>query len=217
MRKNLEARMGAGGQPVGPAGHARRQHQGARAARLRRERETARGGQIVDFLKAPYFADHRRHAAAFQGLLHGPQGVFRAGCVDEDEGGGVEAMEGKSRAIRRAPFNGGEILDDPDDGGAAGRRRGREARREREGEAAGRRAIARSPRRDLVQGAPRRPPRNIRSRPPMLMRGKGISSSRAIFWRKKASRSDLPAGAFSENVPDSSSRRIFLTRSGGFA
>jgi hypothetical protein len=56
----------------------------------------------------------------------------------------------------------------------------------------------------------------------MLMRAKEMPSSQAIFWRKKASRSDLPPEAFSgsvepENASGSSSRRIFLTRSGGFA
>ncbi len=74
--------------------------------------------------------------------------------MDEDEAGGVNAMEGEPRAIRRAPFEAGEILDDPDDGGPAGRRGGPKTRSERESEAAGRRAIARSPRRDLMQGAP---------------------------------------------------------------
>ena len=73
--------------------------------------------------------------------------------MDEDEVGGVDAMEDESRAIRGAAFEAGEILDDPDDGGAAGRRAGPEARRERQGETAGRRAIAGAAGRDLMQGA----------------------------------------------------------------
>ena len=56
----------------------------------------------------------------------------------------------------------------------------------------------------------------------MLRRAKEGPLAPAIFWRKKASRSDLPPEAVSgsekqENAPGFSSRRIFSTQSGGFA
>src|SRR5271166_6710926 len=73
--------------------------------------------------------------------------------MNEDEAGGIDAVEGEPWAIRRAPFNAGEILDDPDDGRAAGQRRGFETSAESQRETASRRAVAGPSRRDLVQGA----------------------------------------------------------------
>src|SRR6516225_6454172 len=73
--------------------------------------------------------------------------------MDEDEAGGIDAVESEPRAIRRAPIKTREILDDPDDGRTAGRRLGFETSAESQRETASRRALARQPRRDLVQGA----------------------------------------------------------------
>src|SRR5271166_4303433 len=73
--------------------------------------------------------------------------------MDENEAGGIDAVEGEPRTVRRASFNAGEILDDPDDGRAAGRRLGFETSAKSQRETASRRAVARPPRRNLVQGA----------------------------------------------------------------
>jgi hypothetical protein len=119
-RAHLETRLGAARQRVG-ADQTREEEKTGRRVFLRGQNEAARGGKIIDF-HGPNLADHGGRRPAFQRLFHGPERLFGARRMNEKEAIRIEPMKGEPRPIKRALFQAGEILADPDDRPAPARR-----------------------------------------------------------------------------------------------
>lgn len=148
-RPDLETRVGAARKRVG-AGKTREEEKAGRRVLLRCQNQTARGGKIIGFRRPDLPHDGGRRPA-FQRLFHGPERLFRARRMDEEEASRIDPMMGEARSIKRALFEPGEILADPDDGSPVSRRFQAGGERQRK---TGRRGMITGARRDdFMQGA----------------------------------------------------------------
>ena len=137
------------------------QQQTQSAARLHRQIQAARGGQVGGVTSARQFPDHGGDTGATQTFLHRPQGVFCRRRPHQQQTCGIETEKRAARSVRLASFQSRHVLLDPGQ-----RARTPKLRRQSQRETSGRAQMENSVRHDLVQVAHAQPqPRRSQRQP----------------------------------------------------
>src|SRR5271170_6079320 len=106
---DLEPRLGGAGEALRLAVGAGEDQKRGRPPFARREQEAARGGEAIA-LEIPDLAHHRGRRAAFERLLHRPEGQSRVGGIDEYETAQGQPVGDQTRPIKGARLLSGEAL-----------------------------------------------------------------------------------------------------------
>ena len=108
---DLEPRLGGAGEALRLAVGAGQDQKRGRPPFARGEQEAARGGEAIA-LEIPDLADDRGRRAAFERLLHRPEGQSGVGGIDEHEAAQGQPVGDQARPIERARLLSGEAFAD---------------------------------------------------------------------------------------------------------